>query len=390
MLPATERLTELFNKQLEGSLTPAERQELAAYAMQNGLQPALQQLIEDAWSKTGAEEDVLPEKAAEIQAFILQEENRQAITRRLPAGKWWWAAAGVLLLFTSGLLYHQWYGKSDGAVAVVKPVEDIRPGSEGAVLTLSDGRRFTLDSVSNSIVSGKNGVEAEIKNGQLEYKAAGTAAEQPELYTVTTARGKQFQLQLPDGSKVWLNTASSITYPSAFHGNFRKVSVTGETYFEVNTLSAVHPFEVACNGQTVTVLGTRFNIDSYKDDGVVKTTLRDGKVRVTTGAGGETRVLRPSQQSLVAENGAIEVKEVNVEEVIAWQMGYFSFTNTPFAQMMRQLARWYDIEVKYEGKVPQTEFEGRLNQSVNLSRVLDFFKESGVKFRLENHTLIIQ
>lgn len=390
MLPATDRLTELFHKQLEGSLTPAERQELAAYAMQDELQPVLQQLIEDAWSVTGAEEDLLPEKAAEIQAFILQEEKSHTLTRRLPARKWWWAAAAVLLLISSGIMYNQWYGKSTDAVAVVKPAEDIQPGSEGAVLTLSDGRRFTLDSVSNSIVSGKNGVEAEIKNGRLEYKATGRAAEQPDLYTVTTARGKQFQLQLPDGSKVWLNTASSITYPSAFHGSFRKVSVTGEAYFEVNTLSASQPFEVACNGQTVTVLGTRFNINSYKDEGVIKTTLRDGKVRVTSVTGGETSVLKPSQQSLVAENGAMEVKEVNVEEVIAWQMGYFSFTNTPFSQIMQQLARWYDIDVKYEGKVPQTEFEGRLNQSVNLSRVLEFFKESGVKFRLDNHTLIIQ
>jgi hypothetical protein len=378
MLSATERLTELFNKHLEAGLSPEEKQEMSVYAMQEELQPLLRQLIGDSWNKTGEEEDLPLEKVLATQDYILSEQYRSTeIVTRSTIRFRWWAAAAVLLFLLAGSTY--WYFQPDHTLTPSSGelvAEDIRPGTNGAILTFPDGRRIELDSMGNGLVAEQSKTAPPVKG-------------QPMYQTITTPRGKQFHLQLPDGSRVWLNTASSITYPVTFSGSARQVSITGEVYFEVKTLPS-RPFVVTCDQQQVTVLGTRFNINSYEDDATVKTTLRDGKVRVTVHRNGNEKILLPGQQTLVDTTGLIQVREIDVEQALAWQMGYFNFTNTAFSEIMQQLSRWYDIEVRYEHKVPQIEFEGRLNQSVNLSRVLEFFKESGVKFRLENHTLIIQ
>lgn len=391
MLFAKERLAELFQKQLDGKLSQDEKEELALYAMQEDLQPLLRQMIEEAWNITGEEADLPQDKVRDIKESILSGNGTRQDIIHIPKTRTlkWWAAAAVLLLVAIGAVL--WYTGTKMTPASQPDLviaEDIKPGSNGAILTLSDGRRIELDSMGNSIVSDSNGIKAELKDGMLTYTANQKADHQILFHTVTTPRGKQFQLQLPDGSHVWLNTASSITYPATFHGNDRQVSVTGEVYFEVKNTAAA-PFIVSSNQQKVMVLGTRFNINSYDDDIAVKTTLRDGKVRVTANGNGGEKILVPGQQSRVVANDPIQVKEVDIDQVLAWQMGYFNFSNTSFADIMKQLSRWYNIDVKFENKIPEIEFEGKLNQSVNLSRVLEFFKESGIKFRLENHTLII-
>ncbi|BAV05539.1 FecR family protein [Filimonas lacunae] len=371
MVSATAKLTALFQQHLQGKLSPLEKQELAALSMQEELQPLLQQLTEDAWHTAGEELDLLPEKVEATRKFLAQQrrDEKRTVSFPLVGRKWWWAAASLLFLLALGLLLAI---NRDHVIDRTALSEDIRPGGNGAILTLPDGKQVPLDSNHNTIPSTTRG------------KALPAAS-----YTISTTRGKQFQVVLPDGSRAWLNTASSITYPAVFNGHARKVSITGEVYFEVTTLSASKPFEVSCNGQTVTVLGTQFNVNSYNDDSLVKTTLREGRVRVTSRAGNVSQVLEPAQQAQVAANGTMEVKEVNADEVMAWQAGYFNLTNVPFREMMQRLSRWYDIEIKYETHIPQIEFEGRLNQSVNLSRVLQFLKESGVQYRLDNHTLII-
>ncbi|WP_300601721.1 FecR family protein [Niabella sp.] len=385
MTSAAGRLTELFNKQLEEPISEAERQELFSYAMREELQPVLRKLVHAAWHKTGRTSDLPPEKAEKILEHILARSGGPAVVphRRTVWMKWTAIAAACVLVLFSAIF---WYNRSQKAVnpgtgQVV--LQDVKPGSTGALLTLSDGRQVALDSLGNNVIEDGSGAEAVLKNGRLQYETK--TAGQPVHHTVSTPRGKQFELVLPDGSKVWLNSASSISYPTAFTGPLREVSISGEVYFEVTKQASGAPFTVSCNHQKITVLGTRFNVNSYAD---VKTTLLEGKVRVQSDQYPVEKILMPGQQSIVA-NGTIQVQDADIDQVMAWKMGYFNFSDIPFSEIMQQLSRWYDIDVIYEGKVPRVEFEGKLNRAVNLSRVLEFFKDSGIRFRMENKTLII-
>ncbi|MCD2424611.1 DUF4974 domain-containing protein [Niabella pedocola] len=389
MTSAAGRLTELFHKQLEGTLTEAERQELFSYAMREELQPVLRKLVHAAWHKTGDAADLPPEKAAKMLEQILAGSGKPALARRGRTVwmKWTAVAAAFILVIFSAIF---WYSRNQKAVdSAASPValQDVKPGTNGAMLTLSDGRQVALDSLGSHVIEDGSGAEAVLKNGRLQYE--GQAAGAPVRHTVSTPRGKQFELVLPDGSKAWLNSASSISYPTAFTGPLREVSISGEVYFEVTKQSSGTPFIVSCNHQKVTVLGTHFNVNSYPDNAEVKTTLLEGKVRVQSDQHPSEKILNPGQQSIVAANAPIQVQDADIDQVMAWKMGYFNFSNTPFPEIMQQLSRWYDIDVKYEGKVPRVEFEGKLNRAVNLSRVLEFFKDSGIRFRMENKTLVI-
>ncbi|MCF3110450.1 DUF4974 domain-containing protein [Niabella sp. CC-SYL272] len=389
MTSAAGRLTELFNKQLEHDLSEAERQELFSYAMREELQPVLRKLVHAAWHKTNDATDLPPEKAAKMLERILAGSKQPARARRNRViwAKWTAvAAASVLIIF--GAVF--WYTRSQkGSLPPVDKVvfQDVKPGTTGALLTLSDGRQVALDSLGNHVIADESGAEAVLKNGRLQYNAQTDG--RPVQHTVSTPRGRQFELVLPDGSKAWLNSASSISFPTAFAGPLREVSISGEVYFEVTKQPSAVPFIVSCNHQKITVLGTRFNVNSYPENADVKTTLLEGKVRVQSDQYPAERVLAPGQQSVVAANVPIKVQDVDIDQVMAWKRGYFNFSNISFAEIMQQLSRWYDIDVTYEGKIPQVEFEGKLNRGVNLSRVLEFFKDSGIRFRMENKTLVI-
>jgi ferric-dicitrate binding protein FerR (iron transport regulator) len=225
-----------------------------------------------------------------------------------------------------------------------------------------------------------------LKNGQLLYNAGGPVKGAVTYNTMTTPKGRQFQLVLPDGSKVWLNAASSLRYPTVFAGNERTVEVTGEAYFEV-ARNATKPFVVKVGHETeVQVLGTHFNINSYKDEANINTTLLEGSVRVLNK--GKKALLKPGQSAQVAMQanqtaGIKIVNDVDMEKVMAWKNGLFNFQDASLQEVMHQLERWYDIEVVYEKGAPEIEFVGKMERSLSLSEVLRGLQISEVHFRIE-------
>ena len=204
--------------------------------------------------------------------------------------------------------------------------------------------------------------------------------------TLTTPRGGQYHLTLSDGTSVWLNAASSIKYPIAFTGNERRVEITGEVYFEVEH-NAAKPFRVICNGQTVEDLGTHFNINAYNDENAVKTTLLEGSVNVS--AAGKNKMLKPGEQAQL-QHGNIRIADVDVNKVAAWKNGLFQFNDDNIRDIMRQLGRWYDVDIKYEGNLPDWEFSGAIPRNANLSQVLDILSFVKVHFRIDGKTIVVK
>jgi len=270
----------------------------------------------------------------------------------------WWAAAAAVLLIAAGAYLWSIHKEDIHNVTAVK-ITDISPGSQGAVLTLADGSEVLLDTLQNGVVALQGDATAKVKNGVLTYEGS---TDQLVYNTVSTPNGRQYQVMLPDGTKVWLNSASSIRYPMTFNGNSREVSITGEAYFEVmkwhSSGSADKvPFIVKTQGQEITVLGTQFNVFAYKDEEETKTTLVAGKVNIMEAASGTSMRLKPNQQATLRQ-GKLSVKEVDVAPFVEWKDGLFSFHETGLRDAMNQLSRWYDLTVTYEGQVPDTYFFG--------------------------------
>lgn len=273
---------------------------------------------------------------------------------------------------------------------------DVRPGSNRAVLTLADGRQIALDSAGNGVLAAQQSATvSKLAAGQLAYKNAATASVLPPAYNVlSTPRAGQFSLTLADGTRVWLNNASTLRYPVAFTGQERSVELTGEAYFEV-AKDAARPFKVIVHrgtgdeGGAIEVLGTSFNVMAYADEPAERTTLVDGSIRFSprTGAG---VLLRPAEQSVIDDKGTLSIlKHVNISEVSAWKNGYFHFDHAGLEATMRQLARWYDIDVRYEGVLPPQEFMGRIPRNLSLSAVLKGLESDQIHFKLEGRVLTV-
>jgi ferric-dicitrate binding protein FerR (iron transport regulator) len=208
--------------------------------------------------------------------------------------------------------------------------------------------------------------------------------------TMSTPKGRQYHLTLPDGTKVWLNAASSIKYPTVFSGNERSVQVSGEAYFEVAKNSS-QPFRVAVdNGMKIDVLGTSFNVNAYEDDDNSYTTLIDGAVRVTAAEAGNSMILKPAQQAVQAPGSVLSVNSnVDIEKVMAWKNGVFNFENASLADVMKEIERWYDIDVVYKNGIPDIKFWGKITKDVSLSGILIALEKTKVHFKLENNRTLV-
>lgn len=299
--------------------------------------------------------------------------------------KWGWAAA-ILLVLGTGIYFWTTGNKSNvSQVATAKPGE-IAPGRDGAILTLADGSQVVLDSLGNGVIAVQNGAQAVIRNGKLEYDVTGVMPREMVYNTIATPKGRQFSLLLPDGSRVWLNAASSIRFPTRFIGQERCVNISGEAYFEV-AKNAAMPFRVSLNnGTNIEVLGTHFNVQAYEDEHSIYTTLLEGRVKT----GG--LVLAPGQQAQMSRRNPGNVKrvsEVDIDNVMAWKNGLFNFNGASLQQVMKQLERWYNIEVVYEKGVPNIGFGGKMTKSISLNGVLIALEKSEVHFRLEGRKLIV-
>ncbi|WP_240966103.1 FecR domain-containing protein [Pseudoflavitalea sp. G-6-1-2] len=297
--------------------------------------------------------------------------------------KWWWAAASLLLALSIGIYFLSIRNDKPDPLAVTNAA-DIHPGKEGAILTLADGSAVSLDSIRNGVIAMQGGATARVVNGVLQYD--GNSGE--VLYnTTSTPRGRQFQLTLPDGTRAWLNAASSLRYPTSFAENERRVEVSGEVYFEVAKL-AHKPFLVKIDAATeVEVLGTSFNINAYRNESGIYATLLSGSIKVNRIFNDQSNdlILKPGQQAAVSlTQSAIErIEHADTEKIIAWKNGRFNFHGVPLQQVMRQLERWYDIEVVYENGIPDLRLGGELERDLTLAEVLDGLKESKLNYRLE-------
>ena len=310
-----------------------------------------------------------------------------------------WAAAAVLVITAGAYLFLT----IKDTPTIVEPAglaqqQPILPGTNGARLTLADGSTVSLDDAKDGLIAAQQGANAVLKNGSLSYAAASTNG--AVVYnTLSTPKGRQFHMQLADGSKVWLNAGSSIRFPTAFQGNERKVEITGEAYFEVarNTAS---PFIVNVNNRAaIEVLGTSFNINAYDNEEQLSTTLFSGSVRLsdnaTNASNTATVVLKPGQQGRIS-NGAnaaatgISVNnDIDTDKIIAWKNGYFNFGKASLREVMRQLERWYDIEVVYEKDVPNPQFIGKMTRNISLQDLFQILESSEVNFRIEGKKVIV-
>lgn len=284
------------------------------------------------------------------------------------------------------------HGKKPGVA------QDVAPGGNKAILTLGDNSTIVLDSAANGQLAKQgSSVVKKTKDGELRYESTIGNRDLATTYNIlTTPRGGQYQLVLPDGSKVWLNAASSIRYPTAFTKNERSVDITGEVYFEVAPIRLPSgqrkPFRVqfisAGREGAVEVLGTHFNINTYDDEPAMKTTLLEGSVKVTTGA--SSALLKPGEQISIYQSSHLsKPMPVQVAEVVAWKNGLFKFTNADLPTVMRQLVRWYNVDIIYEQGVPSLHFGGEISSSSNLSQVLQVLQISGVNARIEDRKIII-
>jgi ferric-dicitrate binding protein FerR (iron transport regulator) len=298
-----------------------------------------------------------------------------------------WTAAAAILLMLAGSVVLFTRKKN---TPVPAQMTAIAAGGNKAVLTLGNGRQIVLDSVPNGQLTQQIGATISRQNGQVIYDVIkGSNAVATEYNTITIPKGGQYTVVLPDGSKVMLNAASSLKYPTVFTGNDRTVELSGEGYFEI-AKNKLQPFVVKTSHQTVTVLGTTFDVMAYSDEPTERTTLVNGAVQV--GVGSQTSVLTPGQQALVDKgNVGITVVDADVDKEIAWTTGSFKFDHTDIHPIMRVIARWYDIEVTYEAPANDTEtYTGRISRNLPLSDLATFLENNGIHhFRIEGRKLTV-
>ncbi|MBG6235269.1 hypothetical protein IWX76_001837 [Pedobacter sp. CAN_A7] len=269
-------------------------------------------------------------------------------------------------------------------------VKDIPAGGNKATLTLANGTQLSLTDAANGVLLNQSGIAiTKIADGQLVYKVNGKSDKQfiADDNTIATPKGGQYQVLLEDGSKVWLNAASSLKFPAQFTGKERKVELSGEAYFEISPRKNM-PFHVVANGTKVTVLGTHFNVMAYADGGGVKTTLLEGAVKLISGK--STTLLIPGQQGITTLTGSFDVSKADLESAVAWKNGYFQFNNADLPEIMRQLSRWYDIDVVFKNKGKHYEFVGEISRSYSLVKVLKILELSDIEFELKDRTLIVK
>jgi transmembrane sensor len=336
--------------------------------------------------------DISEERYEEMRLSMWSKLNGKASLRIASRRPWVRIAAAAAILVILGTGLHYFYpGNSSGPVHPRSNyAKDIAPGGNKAVLTLANGKKISLTDIRKGQITNQAGIRiAKTKDGELVYtitdhrNAAGPLA----FNTIETPKGGQYHIHLPDGTMVLLNAASSLKFPTRFTGNSRTVLLSGEGYFEV-AKDRSKPFRVITSKQQVEVLGTHFNINAYADEKAIKTTLLEGSVKISVEEH-KSIVLSPGQQSLFDEKG-IMVKNVDVENITAWKENYFIFNDDNLEGIMRQVARWYNVEVRYVGNPPDLTFTGAISRTKNISSVLNALQETGnADFKIEGKTIIV-
>lgn len=323
-------------------------------------------------------------------AYVHVKKNLPAATKRsIP--QQWVVAASLLLIISIGISLYLYFPKDKSDERVYAAAKaNFAPGKSQAFLTLANGKKIPLKDVSNGKIATEGNITiTKTDKGHIVYNASEGKNTVPVINTVSTPRGGEYVLTLSDGTKVWLNAASSIVYPASFTGKTRDVKVDGEVYFEV-AHDPEHPFRVNANDQTVEVLGTHFNINSYTDEPSLKTTLFEGQVKIIKS--NQTVILKPGEQVINDRNSVSLMlkKEADLQQVLAWKNGRFFFNYTDAGSVLRQIARWYDIEIKFKGKIPHQRLSGSFSKYTNASNALEILEYAGVNLKVEGRTIIVE
>lgn len=396
-----ERVSYLMTRFMERRITDAELHELSAILLENEDDEAFLSSVKLLIQNSASTETYDALAWEPVYRQVIDSAREAPVTKEAPVfyllrrllpyaaavlllgiGSWWW------------LNHTKTPATPPATIAVKQP--DILPGGNKATLTLANGSQVVLDSVKGRLAQ-MGAQQASNDNGHLQYNAGAATV---EYHTLSTPRGGQYQLTLPDGTVIWLNTASSIRYPTAFAGNERRVSVTGEAYFEVAhdktkpfivELPAVHsPHTEGAGGGEVKVLGTHFNINAYSDEAATKVTLLQGSVAVKRSGSGQLARLKPGEQAILGTDSPFTIdRSPDTEQALAWKNGLFDFNGASLPEVMRQLERWYDIQVKYEGQPPVVKWRGKMDRGVKFSDVLDILTRMEVKYKQQGRTLII-
>lgn len=359
-----QTLATLIDRYLDGTATDAEKRLLDAYydSMQRQTAPA-----------PGVEE----EEALRAQMLVKVFENAGiAAPAATPVRRIWVrrAAAAAAVVVMAGAAWWLLQPEKPQVATKVKPAPAPQPARDVVTLTLANGQVIVLDDSTGAIPGSQGGAALAMGDDALTYQDEGAADAAPVVNTLQTPAGGKFRLTLADGTKVWLNAASSIRYPSRFAEGERRVMVTGEAYFEVKA-SEAQPFVVELNEKAaVRVLGTAFNVSAYREDARIVTTLVNGKVQFS--AGGNPVTLRPAQQAISGPEGRIEVQPADLEAATAWKDGYFRFRGTDIKTIMQQLERWYNIETEYQGNIGHL-FVADIPRNAQLEEILRLLEMTG-------------
>ena len=372
---------DLLRKYFNGTIAPEEEKELFRLLRSGTDNEDLEAILAEAWQGYEPSEEMPDNIDAQIRRKLFP---KPALVHRVHfLRRWGWVAA-VILVTGAGAWFFT--GKQKPDTEIVQQPVMIQPGGNKAMLTLADGSTIILDSASNGYLAEQGLTKIhKTANGQLSYESAkGKAA---GFNTIVTPRGGQYQITLPDSSRVWLNAMSSIRFPTAFDGKERNVEIDGEAYFEI-VKNSKQPFIVTTGNSTIRVLGTSFNVNAYKDEEGIKTTLISGSVSVA--AGNQKVVLKAGQQSEVDRSGNIKIAEqVDMEAELAWKNGYFYFKGQDNEKIMRHISRWYDADINMLSK-PEIKFNSKISRNVPIKELLEVFELTGkVKFIIEGKKVTI-
>jgi ferric-dicitrate binding protein FerR (iron transport regulator) len=377
-----EEYNRLYEKYLAGKCSVKEQVELENY--QDSFK-----LKEQQWDVTtmGNSEEI-KQSIQENLNYSIQEHSKNRIFK---IRVWQSAAAAILILLTAGIYYYQ---NSPEPVIVKTETprfkNDVAPGNNKAILTLDDGSKIDLDDAKTGILASESNIDIKkTGDGQLEYTAGAQNVKTVKYNILSTPMGGEYQLVLPDGSKVWLNSGSTLRFPTAFIGSERIVELKGEAYFDI-AKNPKMPFLVRTNNaMDIKVLGTQFNVMAYDDEKNINTTLVEGSVEVLKGS--EKTNLKPGQEAILNRgSGNIKVAQADLEQAIAWKNGYFIFYNENIESIMRKVSRWYNVDIVYQGNLNNKDFVGTISRNKNVSELLKMLELTGaIHFSIDGRRITV-
>lgn len=398
------RIVDLIEKHLKDEITPEEKQELESWKNQSESNGRIfEKLTENDYLFKAINNSYVENSTEKVRQKInkLIEADQGEKEKVVPFRRFTWrkmipAAAAIIALVASVAYFWLQTNKTEPASKTEQQlvINDKVPGKDGAILKLANGQEIVLDNAANGSLT-QQGSTAITKQGNLLAYNNGANSGEVLYNTLSTPVGRQFQLALPDGSRIWLNSGSSVTYPTEFTGNERKVTVSGEVYMEVSK-NAAKPFRVQVtpppgeiNGATIEVLGTQFNVNGYGDETLIKTTLVEGKVKITNG--NSIALLTPGQQAQVNAGNISVKKDADIEKETAWRNGWFNFKSDKLKNIMPQISRWYDVDIVYvSSDVQNIIVTGEIERNANLSEVLKILTYLKIDYKIEGRKLILK